>query len=522
MWRCRFVSLRLLVLTFLALVCANAYSEEKILWSENFNDRAELEASWKDALRVFAENEGMEGSGCLKFNNPEGQAKREDMITLALPMEKLRGKSFFLTGMMRAENLTKPDLSYLGPKLMLNIVTAHGQSYPDQDKRYGTYDWTKFTVFARVPLDAKAVNLVVGLQRGTGTIWLDDLAITSMSREDLPAPDLAIIRNPDLFATPRLRGMMSGGSTKEGDIREFAQDWGANLLRYQLLNHGGKYNLSDPKSFRKWLDEQLAGMDKVLPHCRKYGVKVVLDLHCGPAPVQGDRNSNLLAWDEQSQKMLIDVWRMMAERYKDEPVIWGYDLLNEPREENYRGEGMEWNHLAWEIAKAVREIDPHKPIIIEPAKWGSPEGLHEFVPVNVPNVIYSVHFYAPHHFTHQGVESFPKNKPYPGEYYGEMWDKERLRREFAPVVAFQKKYGVEIYVGEFSATRWAPDGSGERWLEDVIDIMEENRWHWTYHAFREWQGWDAEMGSDPKDMTRRPDSPRLMLLKRYFARNKAQ
>lgn len=512
-----------LIPLLLALVwSASAPASDGVLWRENFDDRAGLEARWGAALRVLAADEGVAGSGCLKFSNPEGERKREDLVSLALPLEQLRGRSLLLSGRLRAEGLTQPDLDYLGPKLMLHIKAPHGELYPDQEKRYGDYGWTEFTVFARIPADASAVTLIVGLQRGTGTLWIDDLALAVFERGRMPEPDLAIIRAPDIYATPRLRGVMSGNSMTEKDIRELAQDWGANLIRYQLVNHGNRYELSDPQAFRSWLEAQLAQMDKVLPLCRKYGIKVVVDLHSGPAPEQGALSSNLLAWDVQSQNLLIEVWRMMARRYKDEPAVWGYDLLNEPREEGYRGEGLEWNPLAGEIARAVREEDSQKPIIIEPARWGSPEGLREFVPVNVPNVIYSVHFYAPHFFTHQGVHNLPSNRPYPGEYEGQRWDKERLRREFAPVMEFQKRYGVEIYIGEFSAARWAPDGSGERWLEDVIDIMEENRWHWSYHAFREWQGWDAEMGSEPEDTTRRADSPRLVLLKRYFARNKAE
>ena len=60
---------------------------------------------------------------------------------------------------------------------------------------------------------------------------------------------------------------------------------------------------------------------------------------------------------------MADIWREIAEKYKDEPVIWGYDLLNEPREENYiytPDGGLDWNRLAEKIAKAIREVDPSR------------------------------------------------------------------------------------------------------------------------------------------------------------------
>ena len=30
------------------------------------------------------------------------------------------------------------------------------------------------------------------------------------------------------------------------------------------------------------------------------------------------------------------------------------------------------------------------------------------------------------------------------------------------------------------------------WIRDCIDILEEYGWDWSYHAFREWDGWSVE------------------------------
>ena len=58
-------------------------------------------------------------------------------------------------------------------------------------------------------------------------------------------------------------------------------------------------------------------------------------------------------------------------------------------------------------AKAIRVIDPQRAIIVEPAPWGGPGGLRDFAPIDVPNVVYSVHMYEPHAFTHQGFMTRP-------------------------------------------------------------------------------------------------------------------
>jgi endoglucanase len=85
---------------------------------------------------------------------------------------------------------------------------------------------------------------------------------------------------------------------------------------------------------------------------------------------------------------------------------------------------------------------------------------------------------------------------------------------------FQKRYRVHIYMGEFSAIRWAPDNSACRYLGDLIEIFEARGWDWSYHAFREWDGWSVEHGGDRND-SRRAASPtdRERLLRGWFERN---
>ena len=85
---------------------------------------------------------------------------------------------------------------------------------------------------------------------------------------------------------------------------------------------------------------------------------------------------------------------------------------------------------------------------------------------------------------------------------------------------FQRAYRVPIYIGEFSAIRWAPDDSAFRYLRDVIDILESHGWDWTYHAFREWHGWSVEHGEDrAKVEPSATPTSREKLLRQWFARN---
>lgn len=98
-----------------------------------------------------------------------------------------------------------------------------------------------------------------------------------------------------------------------------------------------------------------------------------------------------------------------------------------------------------------------------------------------------------------------------------MVDKAWLIRDLQPAVDFQQKTGARIYVGEFNAIRFAPDNSAARWLEDALNVFDANGWSWDYHCFREWQGWDLEIGTTDKADTKRvPTTDRLDIVKKYF------
>ena len=86
---------------------------------------------------------------------------------------------------------------------------------------------------------------------------------------------------------------------------------------------------------------------------------------------------------------------------------------------------------------------------------------------------------------------------------------------------FQLRHGAKIYCGEFSAVAWAP--GADQYLRDCIDMFEEYGWDWSYHAFREWDGWSVEKTWTGREGDRDifvpdPDTPRRRALLDGFAR----
>ncbi len=146
----------------------------------------------------------------------------------------------------------------------------------------------------------------------------------------------------------------------------------------------------------------------------------------------------------------------------------------------------------------------------------------EMIPMPLANIIYSIHMYAPGEYTHQGVGDTSYTKQYYAkqfDYRNAGWDRARLAKSMKAVRDFQLKYGAKIQVGEFSVAIWAPGGA--RYLDELVSIFEEYKWDWTYHAFREWEGWSLEHEGTPNDIRKAAqDTDRKKVMLKYFKLNK--
>ena len=171
---------------------------------------------------------------------------------------------------------------------------------------------------------------------------------------------------------------MSPNRLQDGDFEELAR-WNVNLIRWQLNRSLAKeYTLDEYKAYTA---QKLDELDRVLPIAAKNGVKVVVDLH----PFEGGK---LILSTPEGRAYLLEIWREIARRYKGNPAIWGYDILNEPHSRNLRPGDPSWPEIAAGVIAAIREIDPEVPIIVESDKMAHVEGL-EFLPVfDSPNIIY--------------------------------------------------------------------------------------------------------------------------------------
>lgn len=468
---------------------------------------------------------GYRSRGALSVEAGPGAADTAAVVSVALPAEAMRGYLVRGSARVRAENVSSRPKAWNGIKCMLALETPDRKLWPQAEIGTGTFDWRRVGLTVRVPTNARLARLVLGLEQVTGKVWFDDVVI------DVARPPVRHEAKPGVGPpftgrdVPRLRGAMIRSDIDAAGLRVLGRDWGANLIRWQLIRHGRPGQPASVDDYDDWLEGELRKLDAALPHCQTNGLYVVLDLHSPPGGkgTSGGYvgSDDRLFTDPKCQQMFVRVWERIAARYKGAVPIWGYDLVNEPVEDFVEDGCDDWQSLAERAARAIRAIDPARTIIVEPAAWGGPVGLADFVPLPVSNVVYSVHMYLPHAFTHQGVHDPGSAYRYPGIIEGTWWGKTQLEAALQPVIDFQRTHGVHIYIGEFSAIRWAPEGSALRYLEDVIDIFEAHGWDWSYHAFREWNGWSVEHGTDRHDTQLAVEpTDRQRLLQRWFARNK--
>lgn len=126
------------------------------------------------------------------------------------------------------------------------------------------------------------------------------------------------------------------------------------------------------------IEAGMALVDQVIEWCRRHQVWVILDLHGAPGGQVGtniDDSPNRLPelfFEKRHQDLTVTLWKHLAERYRDETVVAGYDLLNEPLPNEYQHKyADDLVALYLRITHAIREVDPNHLIIYEGTHWST-------------------------------------------------------------------------------------------------------------------------------------------------------
>ena len=324
----------------------------------------------------------------------------------------------------------------------------------------------------------------------------------------------------------------------ESDVEKEATEFGFNFVRYLIF-----WDAIEPE---KDVFDQ-AYIDRIEQRVNWYtsrGMYVMLDMHqdlyalqfggdgapnwaCrtnGAAPISlpggtpwwlknidpAVINSWINFWSYTSHKDLQDhyilAWQKIAERFKNNPYVIGYDLMNEPWGGDLlkvflTGEFERSQLTAFykRVIPELRKIEPNKYIFFEPTPapvtFGAPSNLSKITDTRATSKL----VYAPHCYpydTHEGLGYTATSKNQLRD-----WEIERNKDVL--------KHGtIPLLCGEFGLS---PTQAGfADYLTDFNDVFDRNQWHWAY--------WSNDKGGWSPLNEDRTETPILQHLIRVYPR----
>lgn len=248
--------------------------------------------------------------------------------------------------------------------------------------------------------------------------------------------------------------------TTKADIDAMAR-WGFNAVRLPM--HYALYTLpvdEEPVAGgQTWVEEGFRRTDDLLAWAKANDLYLILDLHAAPGGQGNDDNiadrdpAKPSLWDDpRHQDRMVALWKQLAQRYRDEPYVAAYDIINEPNwgfadagdRNGCKEEGnAPLKDLLVRTTRAIREVDTRHIIVIEGNCWGNNyRGVLDDGPWD-DNLVISFHKY---------------------------WNA-TTRDSIADVLALRDKHGMPLWLGEtgensndwFARTVALVEGEGIGW-----------------------------------------------------------
>lgn len=239
----------------------------------------------------------------------------------------------------------------------------------------------------------------------------------------------------------------------EKDIQRISE-LGFNSVR-PALNSRLFLTEGDPSEFRR---EGFELLENLVNWCKKYGLYVIIDMHAAPGGQTGQniddsaKDEPELFIDKKNQDRLVDLWVRLCSRYKDEPTVAAYDLLNEPLPKRTGAEAKfkdQLEPLYRRIARAIRAVDKRHMLTVEGADWANDWSVFS-APFD-DNIVYQFHYYC--------------------------WDRPTKLNSINKYLDERKRLGAPVWVGETgekdNAIYWA-----------TTDYFEANNVGWSFWPWK--------------------------------------
>jgi len=266
--------------------------------------------------------------------------------------------------------------------------------------------------------------------------------------------------------SPRLIQTAINELIGEEEARNFWKIYRDNYITQadvQFIKRSGFNSIRIPFNYRLFVTDvtppRLDGpgyelLDRVVGWCRSEGLYVILDMHAAPGGQTGDNIDDSFGYpflfdSAESQQLTINLWRRIAARYRNDPTVMGYDLLNEPIA-HYFDTAMlnpKLEPLYRRIVSAIRDVDRNHIIFLGGAQWDT--NFKIFGPPFDSRVAYTFHKYW-------------------------MTVNEDAIREY---LEFRDRYNVPVWMGE----------SGENtdeWIGSFRKLLEAKNVGWCFWPYK--------------------------------------
>jgi len=226
-------------------------------------------------------------------------------------------------------------------------------------------------------------------------------------------------------------------------------------------------------------EEGFEHLDRVIELCAKYRIYTIIDLHALPGAQNqhwhSDNPTHLAYfWGYKDfQDRVLHLWEVIAERYKGQPWVAGYDLINEPADPT--GE-MVFPYYK-RLYETVRRVDPKHIMFIEGDKYSTEFDIFTEI---WDDVVYTNHDYADPGFIDGGH--------YPGYSRGRYVNKDTLESDFIKRSEFMFRNNVPLWVGEFGPVYTGiPEKDEMRYqvLKDQLDNYSKYKVSWCIWLYKD-------------------------------------
>ncbi len=196
--------------------------------------------------------------------------------------------------------------------------------------------------------------------------------------------------------------------------------------------------------------------DRIVEWCKEEDLYILFDMHCAPGGQTGDNIDDSYGYpylfkSQSSQDIMTEIWVKIANKYKDEPIVLGYDIVNEPIAHYFEDELPELNHTLFllykRIIKEIRKVDPHHSIFLNGSVWSG--NFDVFEEIIDDNIVYEFHRYW-----------FEVNQDAIQTY-----------------LDFREKHQVPIYIGETGENK-------DEWIADFRKLLDNNSIGWAFWPYK--------------------------------------